>query len=249
MVSYKLARADVAAFRNQMKRMETVLGKSVEQSIKWAAINLMKSLAARTLVSKKLRKIVKNPLYKAKSRKRVDQAEARQIRNDKRRAPWGVMRYERFGNGAQYFQPIYRTGEYGTIRFQNKKTAEWFTMEKGVGRVKRDMETGTELWQIEGIAQSKKRVIGRSGMAKKAWRWAQAHMYNSGNSGIMGVPNIIGVTVNGKGNDRSLTIHNRSRYAVDALNGGSSSVSEAMGAAARSLEDKINKELKKRASK
>ena len=47
MVSYELNQSDVAAFREQMKRMETELGKSVEQSIKWAAITLMKSLAAR----------------------------------------------------------------------------------------------------------------------------------------------------------------------------------------------------------
>lgn len=235
MVSYELDRADVAAFRNQMKRMETVLGKSVEQSIKWAAITLMKSLAARTLVSKKLRPVVENPHPDAKT--------------DGRRAKWGVMRYKRFGNGEQYFQPIYRTGEYGQIRFKNKKTADWFTIERGTGRVVKELETGKESHQIEGIMQSKKRVIGRSGMAKKAWRWAQAHMYNSGNSDIMGVPNIIGVTVIGKGNDRSLTIHNRSRYAVDALKGGSSAVSEAMRAAAQSLEFKINQELKKRAAK
>ena len=249
MVSYELDRADVAAFRKQMARMETVLGKSVETSIKWAAINLMISLGAHTKVSKKLRKVVKNPLYKAASRKRADQAAARQRRNDKRRAPWGVMRYERFGNGEQYFQPIYRTGTYGQIRFQNKKTADWFTIERGTGRVVKELEVGKESHQIEGIMQSPKRKIGRSGMAKKAWKWAQAHMYNSGNSGIMGVPNIIGVTVIGNGNDRSLTIHNRSRYAVDALQDGSSSVSAAMRAAARSLEDKINKELAKRAAK
>lgn len=235
MVSYELNQSDVAAFREQMKRMETELGKSVEQSIKWAAITLMKSLAARTLVSKKLRPVVENPHPDAKT--------------DGRRAKWGVMRYKRFGNGEQYFQPIYRTGQYGHIRFKNKKTADWYTIERGTGRVVKKLEQGNESHQIAGIMKSPKRNIGRSGMAKKAWRWAQAHMYNSGNSGIMGVPNIIGVTVMGKGNNRSLTIHNRSRYAVDALKDGSSAVSEAMRAAAQSLEFKINEELKKRGVK
>jgi hypothetical protein len=236
MVSYELDKADVAAFRKQMKRMETELGKSVEASIKWAAITLMKSLAARTLVSKKLRPVVENPHPNAKT--------------DGRRGKWGVMRYKRFGNGEQYFQPIYRTGEYGKTRFVDKKTFEWYTIDKATGKRVKESITSQEGGDVPlSIGKSKKRIIGRSGFSKRIWKWAQAHMYNSGNSGIMGVPNIIGVTVIGKGNDRSLTIHNRSRYAVDALKGGSSAVSESMRAAAQSLEYKINEQLKKRLAK
>jgi hypothetical protein len=236
MVEYKIRESDIAAFRNVLKQAEKELGKTTESALKWGAINVMDTLAGATRVSAKTRPIVKNPSYDKKTSKPRDK--------------WGVMRYKPKTN-EEYFQPIYRFGNYGTYRIWNKSKGKWLTIDKDLGRRIKDSETLDDDTAKNDpvLMKSKKRKITRSGLAKKAWRWAQAHMYNAGTSVIMGVPNLMAVKVWGKGNNRAFRIDNKSRYAIAAMKGGERTVSYAMGKAARSMEHKIGLELKKRLAK
>jgi len=135
-------------------------GRSGKEACKQAMIYMAQSVAKQTKVSPKLRPIVRNPDTRYKTDKRV--------------APFGVMRWDREGN--QYFKPIYRTGEYGKIRFFDKKSASWF---------KRDANNPKGKWEkipsgpdpanpetfMPGIKSDKRRIIGRSGLARRSWFW------------------------------------------------------------------------------
>jgi len=238
MIDIYVDKADMRAFRDTIKKAEFFLGKTTEQALRWGAVNLMISLAAITKKSSKLRPIVKNPHPKATT--------------DGRRGKFGVNRWKP-ATSEKYFQPIYRTGEFGKYRFF-EKNGMWF---------KKPTRAGNEPWEkIEGIPdsgedeklpsieKSKKRIIGRSGLAKKAWKWAQVHMIRGGTGAPMpGVPNLMEVKVWGKGADSAIRIDNGLRYAESALTGGASRISEVMGRAARSMEHKINQQLQKKYAK
>ena len=232
MIDIAIRPGDIDRFKAAIKSAETQLGKSADQALRWGAVNLMISLAAVTKKSKTMRPIVKNPHPNAKT--------------DGRRAKFGVNRWKP-QTGEQYFQPIYRTGEFGKYRFFSKNGV-WF---------KKPSRAGNHPWEkIEGIPDSgedeklpsiknsKKRKIGRSGLARKAWKWAQAHMIRGGiGAPLPGVPNLISVKVSSGGN--LIQIDNKIRYATTALQGGESRIAESCIRAAASMEKKIALQLSK----
>lgn len=233
-------------FNRAIESAMSDLHKTPEQAVKWAAVNLCKSLSASCKVSAKLRPIIKNPLFKAASRSKTDQAKAKQARNDGRRARFGVNRWKPF-SGEQYFQPIYRTGEYGKYRFF-EKNGMWFKTPSGT--------TGKYPWEkVEGIPgdaennlvpsimTSKKRKIGRSGFAKKVWQWAQSNIINGGVATILGVPNIASVLIIRRFDITSIVITNNLRYADAAFVGGRKDADTALYRAADSMQYKIDQAL------
>lgn len=226
MIDIAIRPGDIDRFKAAIKSAETQLGKSADQALRWGAVNLMISLAAATRKSKTLRPIVKNPHPDAKT--------------DMRRAKFGVNRWKP-STSEQYFQPIYRTGEYGKYRFF-EKNGMWFRTNPGRGKAKWEKLEGIpdseESENIPSIKNSKKRVIGRSGLARKAWKWAQAHMIRGGiGASLFGVPNLISVKVSSGGN--LIQIDNKIRYATTALSGGESRIAESCIRAAASMEKKI----------
>lgn len=164
---------------NALNAAVEILGWSGYQACEKAIVYMAKSAGALTKVAQKLRPIVTNPAFKGVGGK--------QRKEDMRRARYGVYKYNPL-TGQKYFVPIYRTGEYGKIRFISRTTAEWLTRDRITGEVHRERtETGTGEFQMAGVAQSKKRIIGRRGLAKRSWLWAFRSATKSKKEPIPGV--------------------------------------------------------------
>lgn len=135
-----------------------VTGRTGEQACRHALILMARSASAITPQSKKLRKVVKNPDQRWKT--------------DRRRAPFGVMVYRK---GKEVFNPIFRTGEYGNIRFFDRKSASWFEHFGADRNTWRKVASGEDPGNpdvvVPGINTDKRRKIGRRGLAKASWLW------------------------------------------------------------------------------
>ena len=144
-----------------------ITGRTGEQACRHAMILMAHSARAKTRKSPKLRKIVKNPDERWKT--------------DRRRAPFGVMVYR---NGKEVFKPIFRTGEYGSIRFFDKKSASWFDRSGPNGNTWNKIASGADVANPElvvpGIKTDKRRNIGRSGLAKDSWLWSLSQLGGRG---------------------------------------------------------------------
>ena len=215
-----------------IRRAQDVLGKTPKNAISWAGALVCRSLVARTIQSPKLRKIVPNPAFKGKggaARKR-----------DMRRARFGVMKY-RPQSDEQYFLPIYRGGEYGAkIKYISRDKV---LLKVGSNWVPYD--AGREEWQAKGIMDHPKRKIGRSGLAKKSWSWAQRSTRKGGTATIMGAPQAVEIKWNNSKDAPRLKITNNLRYIIHALRGGKSAVNEALLAASSAMKKRIEQELAK----
>lgn len=136
-----------------------VTGRTGEDACRHALILMAQSASARTKQSKKLRPIVRNPSDKWKT--------------DRRYAPWGVNIYK---DGQKTFLPIYRSGEFGKIRFFDKNSMSWFDRYGPKGNQWRKVASGPDQVNPEiavpGIKSDKRRKIGRRGLAKSSWGWA-----------------------------------------------------------------------------
>jgi hypothetical protein len=164
---------------------------------------------------------------------------------DMRRARFGVMKYKTFGRG-QWFDPIYRTGMYGNVRFVGKNghrmakdliTHQWISVEEGVTR--------TLGGPSQTFANHKKTKIGRSGLAKSVWKWAQVNTINGGRATLYGIPDIAFVNVHHTADTTSITIRNDLRYSYDAMQGGPKDSEEAVLRAAKSMQYLIDDKLRK----
>jgi len=241
-VTLEFPAADRRALFSQIERAQREFGRSQKDAVKWAGGYLLRSLGASTAISPKLRPVVKNPLFKADSKSKADRAAARAARNDMRRARYGVMMFKR--EGGTRFVPIYRTGEYGKIYFASKKTAETLVRDRVTGEVTRvSMETGKGPEQTPGIMQSKKRIIGRRGLARESWKWAGRHLGNGGTGTLMQARNAIAVKWRGDKDSPSLTVTNSLRYIMAALKGKGAAVETAMQRAGDSMRHALDKKL------
>jgi hypothetical protein len=223
---------DTAATRRlfaAMERNSRDTGRSGKSSLAWGGIKLMESLGAQTIRSKRLRKVIENP----------NQA----YKLDRRRARFGVMRP--FQDRSPKFIPIYKTGEHGTIRFENKKTATWFTIDDS-GRVKKELDTGKNPALINGIMQSPKRKIGRRGFAAKSWKFLRQRVGSGGAIFIDGKPNMGEVVWSGGEFDPAVTITNKVSYMHKALKGGAAALANAMNAAAKGMMFQLDEKIRKK---
>ena len=226
-VSIEFPKRDVRALFAQMQRARKELGKDLKQSVKWGGILLMQSLAAQTKVSKKLRPIVKNP--------------DKRYKTDARRAPFGVMRWDK--HGKKVFRPVYRTGEFGRVRFLDKKTFEVKYINTLTGTVHR--ASRYDQTPDLSIKTDKRRKIGRRGFAKKTWKWATKSMAG-GTANIMRVMGIADIRWSGGTDNPTVTIINRINYMDKALKGGLMAVNTAMGNAARKMANRIDDRVAKK---
>jgi hypothetical protein len=217
--SIQIDKSGLDALWRAAERAQREFGKTVPDSLSWAAGKLCTSLAAATRVSDTLRPVVENPDPRAKT--------------DGRFSKFGVYKFK--PDRSQYFVPIYRTGEYGKSRYIDEKTLRTVTIVDGK-RVFSYIETGTGEFQAPGIMQSKKRNIGRSGLAKRVWQWAAAHAFSGGVAVVDGMPDIAAVNLSAAGDTIELHIQNSLRYAAQAMAGGRQNVSGAAQRAADSLQ-------------
>jgi len=227
------SKSDVNDFMRTMRRAEKELNMSTSSAVAWAASLIARSLSAATKTAPKARRIVKNPNKKAAT--------------DRRRAPFGVMAYDR--SGKKVFRPIYRTGEYGKLRFFDKKSVSWYERDKGGGswnKIQSGPDIGNPNLVAPGIKTDKRRLIGRRGMAKKAWRWAATRTRNGGTANLMRVPNVARVTITGKNTaNPKIRIDNNLRYAGAAFKSGGA-VNEAIAKAQRKMAHEIERRVAKK---
>jgi hypothetical protein len=239
-LSVTFPQADVDRFMRALGRMQQDLGKSSKEAIQWASVKLCGSLSAATKISPKLRKIVANPLFKANKEAGRTRADAMRAKADMRRARFGVMKYNR--DGTQRFVPIYRGGEFGAaIRYAEKNGVllrlshgKWQKVEAG---------TDADAFQVPGLMQHPKRVIGRRTMAQKVWKWAQRNTIRGGNGKVFDVPNVGSVRWAGGDAAPQITITNNLRYGVKAFTGGRQTLESSFGRAAGQLEKVIQKRV------
>lgn len=157
-LSIQFPAKDVAALMTQIERQSKALGIPIMEATQNAAKLVAYSAAAATKEAPALRKVVKNPDKRWKTDKRV--------------APLGVMRYKK---GQHVFQPIFRTGEFGEIRFFDRKSASWFVRDAAnpKGRWEK-IQSGPDIANPEvvvpGIMNDKRRIIKRRGLARKSWQ-------------------------------------------------------------------------------
>jgi len=226
-VSIEINKADISRLFAQMQRAQKELGKGLKESVKWGGILMMQSLAAQTKVSKELRPIVKNP--------------DKRYKTDARRAPFGVMRWDK--SGKKGFRPIFRTGEFGRVRFVDKNTFEVKYINTLTGKVHR-AERFDQTPDLS-IKSDKRRIIGKRGLAKKTWQWAAKRMAG-GTANIMRVPNIADIKWSGGVDNPTVKITNRINYMGDALKGGIGAINTALGNAARKMTNRIDDKLTKK---
>jgi len=227
-IQAEINKQDFSKIVGQMERARKELNMTLKQSVQMARYYIASSLAGSTRVAPKMREVVENPDPRAKTDGRV--------------AKFGVMKFDR--NGKQYFSPIYKTGEFGKYVFQDKKTMTWLVRDKATGAVtKATQSTGTGQFDVAGIMQDKRRIIGRRGLAKKAWSWGQSR---NGSGSIMGVE-AIDVNWTGGEENPTVTLHNKLRYAGDAFKmDGEQAVDSVMQRAFRRMEVVIGQKIDKK---
>ena len=239
----------------QMERAQKELGKDLTDVVDWTARFVAGSLAASTKIAPKLRRVVRNPLFKAgKGATKAERAAARQARNDKRRAPFGVMA-PTGPDRVMAFRPIYRSGEFGKIRFFDKKTMAWFTRDAAnpKGRWEK-IASGQDVANPEiivpGIMNDRRRKIGRRGLAKKSWKWAETHTRRGGTATISQARDAITVSVYGGDINPTVRITNRLRYIEDAFKTkGKQAVTSTLARASEKMRNRINDRLEKMRTK
>jgi len=220
---------------SSMQRFQDEFGKTAEDTIKWTGYKVAQSLSAATKQSPKLRKIVKNPDPRAGKDRRV--------------ALFGVNRYR--SNRSSFFVPIYRTGEYGNVRFISKTTGEVLSRNSSTGEVHRVQFSLKEFEEAEGstIKNSPKRKIGRRGLAKKSWTGIRNRINSGGTVSVsqMQANNIGDVTHKRSEGAFELRLRNKLRYAQDAMIPGK--VEYVLLAAADSMEHLMDRRAKRSLAK
>ena len=237
-VSIQIPTGDMQKLFQQIARAQKELNKSLYASVKWGGRLFLDSMSAGTKVSAKLRPIIKRPKWDP------DYARAR---NDSRFAPYGVKVWDRAGK--RKFKPIYKTGEFGKLRFFDKTTVAWYDRSGGSGqwrKIQSGFDAANPEILVPGIKTDKRRVIGRRGLARNAWRWARRNIYRSGTGSVMGVNDVASLAWGGDKYNPSVTITNHLRYALNALRGGMSGVSSAVAKSSRSMATRINAEVAKK---
>ena len=239
-VSISLDAGSAANLRKQMERASRELGKDLGDVVDWTARFIAGSLAASTKIAPKLRRIVRNP--------------DKRYKTDARRAPFGVMA-PTGPERVMAFRPIYKTGEFGKIRFFDKKTMAWFTRDAAnpKGRWEK-IASGQDVANPEiivpGIMNDRRRKIGRRGLAKKSWKWAETHTRRGGTATISQARDAITVSVYGGDINPTVRITNRLRYIEDAFKTkGKQVVTSTLARASEKMRNRINDRLEKMRTK
>ena len=238
-----------------------MMGRTVESGVHSMASFVCKSLGADVKKAPEKRPIVRNPFWEQRAseiemeriegmkgnrggRWKVNMKKFRQ--SDKRRAQFGVWKYKQ--NKPRVFVPIYRTGEYGNVRFVDKKTGQDLRFaSQPTFRLSKSAVIQEAGFTQNNVENNPKRIIGRRGMGKASFGWlAKGATFNNGGS----VNNFFGghgaslsVAVGGKYADTSITINNRLTYITEALKGGQQDVNAAVGRATNAMFGYVNKRM------
>jgi hypothetical protein len=235
-ISVEFPPRDIANLQALMARARVELKKSMKSSLAWGGYHVARSLAASTRMAPELRRVIRNPDERWKT--------------DHRRAPYGVMApkgYER----TMTFKPIYRTGEFGKVRFFDKKSMSWFRHTPGGGGKWEHIPSGQVEGMgaeatIPGIMSDRRRKIGRRGLGKKTWTGLHRRMSSGGTVRVGDVASAGAVTWRGRGDSLALHIENDLRYAGLAFRAkGKHAVTSAVARAHDGMRNRIETALDK----
>jgi hypothetical protein len=164
-------------------------------------------------------------------------------------ARFAVKRYRR--DRSTYYQPLGFTA-YGKtfenlVRYKDKRTNQIIDWNKSTGK-------RTRVWVDtpaiaggdpidRGVMQDRRRRIGRSGLAKKAWRFVMQASKRGGVGQVMDVPYAASAVWHGPRYAPTLTLTSHLRYAGSAFKIGMGAVSRAMVSAAKEMEHKITERI------
>jgi hypothetical protein len=173
----QIVHTSIVNFNGLVADLQRETGRSVSDAVAYAGGRFLQSCAATAKPGKKLRKVIANPLFKAADSSSDSRKAARAAKGDMRRARFGVMKYQQ--KKPAKFVPIYRTGEFGRVRFLDKKTGQMrWRSSKGTLRKEVNFDQG-----IEGnpnIKNDKRRVIKRAGLARKIFKIMRAYVLARG---------------------------------------------------------------------
>jgi len=224
------AKSFMDAVHHDVKKNGRTLGKSLE----WGGRKICESLAKQTPQMKKglLRPVVENPDGRWK--------------RDARRAPFGVMKLRQ--EKPPVFVPIYRTGEYGKVKFFGLDNAMLLVRtSKTTWKMKPASEYSKHnqfAMKSTSVMKNPKRKIPRGGLAKRSWRNLMIMMGRSNFISVLGVPSLGIVRWTNISTNPTLTIINKVSYMTKILKG-SSAVSQAMDSAAKGMMYQIENNLQK----
>jgi hypothetical protein len=218
----KFAMDFLAAVKRDVRENNRTIG----SSLAWGGRKICESLGKQTPQMKKglLRPVVQNPDERWK--------------RDARRAPFGVMKLRQDKPPA--FVPIYRTGEYGKVKFFGLDNAKILVRTSKTSWSMKPAEYYASNMNIAmkstSVNTSPKRNIPRGGLAKSSWRYLQMKMGRGGFITFQGIPGLGEVSWTGLSTpDPTLKITNRVSYMSKILKGGPNAINVAMGAAARGM--------------
>ena len=209
---------DLVEFRRVMGMLQTKLGKVPDKAVEIAATFVVRALHGSTKVSAKLRPVKKSPDPRAGK--------------DARIALFGVWRLRQ--KDAPKWLPIYGTGEFGRIRYLSKKQA----IDRVTGIT---MDTGTDEFQIPGIMQSPKRIIGHRGLARRMWSTANIKLSGNplattGATTDDRIANSNMLVERRTGEDAAITLTNRLDYAMKSFrSNGKSTIDNSMRRASNAM--------------
>jgi hypothetical protein len=227
----KFAKEFLAAVKRDVRENNRTIG----ASLAWGGRKICESLAKQTPQMKKglLRPVVQNPDERWK--------------RDARRAPFGVMKLRQ--NKPPVFVPIYRTGEYGKVKF--------FGLDGGMVLVR----TSKTTWRMKptyyyastqniamkstSVMTNPKRKIPNGGLAKKSWNLLSTKMGRGGFIAFRGIFGLGEVAWTGISTpDPTLKITNRVSYMSKILKGGPNAINEAMAAATRGMVGQMDRGIR-----
>ena len=237
-LTLNVSKADTARFAKLISRAQNELGKSPFDAVNWAGYFITRSMAAATKVAPKLRRIVANPDFK--------QAKAsvkRKMKNDPNFARYGVFAYNK--KDEKTFVPIIEPEYRRMFTFTSKTTGEILIKDLNTGEVHR-LQGKSKAEQITpGISKDKRRIITRSGLAKKAWTWARGNTRKGGSTSIDGAKSAMAISWSGGKSNPTLKIYDNLHYASDAFKKGESGVENVMSKAGDALANRIDAALGK----
>jgi len=239
--------ASIANFNGLVTDLQRETGRSAADAVAYASGRFLQSCSAAAKAGKKLRKVISNPLFKASDSSSDSRKAARSAKKDMRRARFGVMKYQQ--KKPAKFVPIYRTGEYGRVRFLDKKTGQMrWRSTKGTLHKEINFDQGLE--GNPSIKNDKRRVIKRAGLARKIFRIMRAQVL-AGETNVWnttqytGERYFISKTRNRRGlkTETVMMLHNALTYLTNAY---PTLLQTASAAAARGLRFELDDKIAKR---
>jgi len=246
--TFEFPKADIDRLYGQIRRAQTELRKGTDDSVKWAATYVARSIGAATKQSPKLRPVVRNKDKRAG--------------RDLRVARFGVYKYR--PNRERYFLPLGQTSRGRTargpgmdigdtiIRYVDKRTSAVIDWDKSTGKRKRVWENFSTMPDVAnpelsmpGIMSDARRKIRRSGMAKKSWTKLASMIGRK--AGQVGLFNVLTSSVQfiRQSEFVAIRLQNHLRYILHAMVGGRQTVSQSVARAAAAMQNRIDDRVKK----